>query len=249
MLSALLYLFMVLLCTTFLILSAVALVICAPFDPARRVVHWLSRVMVKIFFGVSFGWRRRVEGLENLDPNKSYVVVMNHNAMMDIPILYLLPLNFRWVSKREVFNIPFFGQFLILHGDIAIERGNGAAAMEQVMREGRKWLSRGASVAIFPEGTRSRDGEIGRFKAGAFNLAREAGVEILPVVIDGTRGMISKRGMMQWNRTLTMRVLPAVSMEGVSHTDHAQCREVMDRVKASMGDALQEIRNGNNEEK
>lgn len=236
--SLLLYVFMVLLCTTFLILSAVALVLCAPFDRSRRVVHWLSRLMVRIFLGVA-GWRCRVEGAENLDSRKSYVVVMNHNAMMDIPMLYLLPLNFRWVSKREVFSIPFFGQFLILHGDIAIERGSGAQAMEQVMREGCKWLSRGASVAIFPEGTRSKDGEIGRFKAGAFNLAREAGVEILPVVIDGTRSMIKRGGKMNWSSRLTLRVLPAVSVES---TDQMSCREEMDLVRGEMVEALAEIR-------
>lgn len=201
-------------------------------------MHWLSRVMVWIFFYVA-RWGRCVEGLENLDPKKSYVIVMNHNAMMDIPILYLLPLNFRWVSKREVFRIPFFGQFLILHGDIAIERGSGSQAMEQVLREGCKWISRGASVAIFPEGTRSKSGEIGRFKAGAFTLAQQAGVEILPVVIDGTRDMIQRGGKMNWKSRLKMRVLPPLRVESAEHT---ACREVMDRVHTDMCDALREMR-------
>ncbi len=238
MLSLLVYVFMVFLCTTFLLLSAIALVLCAPFDRSRRVVHWLSRVMVWIFFYVA-RWRRCVEGLENLDPRKSYVIVMNHNAMMDIPILYLLPLNFRWVSKREVFRIPFFGQFLILHGDIAIERGSGSHAMEQVLREGCKWLSRGASVAIFPEGTRSKSGEIGRFKAGAFTLAQQAGVEVLPVVIDGTRDMIQKGGRMNWKSELKMRVLPPLSVESI---EPQECRKVMDRVHTDMCDALRAMR-------
>ncbi|MFI3305224.1 MAG: lysophospholipid acyltransferase family protein [Rikenellaceae bacterium] len=194
--------------------------------------------MVKIFFAVPPLWRRRVEGLENLDSSKSYVIVMNHSSMLDIPILYMLPLNFRWVSKREVFSIPIFGQFLRLHGDITIERGNGKAAMEQVTRQGCEWIRRGASVAIFPEGTRTRTGEIGRFKAGAFNLAREAGVEILPVVIDGTRSMI-RGGLFDWRSSLTLRVLqPVVCDNG----DHVATREVMDRVRADMSDALEQIR-------
>lgn len=236
MLSILFYLFLVLLCTVFLILSAVAFVLCAPFDPARRVVHSLSRLMTMMFFAVPFRWSKRVEGLENFDPKRSYVIVMNHSSMLDIPALYLLPFNFRWVSKREVFNIPFFGQFLVLHGDIAIERGSGQQAMEQVTTEGCKWIKRGASVAIFPEGTRSRSGEIGRFKAGAFNLAREADVEILPIVIDGTRDMLRDGWRINWKSHLTLKVLPAVRCEDID------CREVMASVREDMVRELESIR-------
>ncbi len=239
MLSFLLYFFMVLLCTTFLILSAVVLVVCYPFDPARRVVHLLSKAMVHIFFWIPPYWRCKVEGREYIEKGKSYVMVINHNAMMDIPIPYLLPLNFRWVSKEEVFRIPFFGQFLVLHGDIVIQRGNGAEAMARVLREGKQWISRGASVAIFPEGTRSRTGEIGRFKAGAFNLAREAGVEILPIVIDGTRDIIRKGGAFNWHSDMTLKVLPPIKFEA---TDYAEGRVIMDKVNQDMKDALQIIR-------
>ncbi len=239
MLSLLFYVFMVLLCSTFMIISAVALILCCPFDPARRVVHGLSRFMVYIFYLLPPMWRYKVEGLENIERGKSYVIVMNHNAMMDIPTLYLLPLNFRWVSKREVFNIPFFGQFLILHGDIAIQRGNGSVAMAQVIKEGKQWIKRGASVAIFPEGTRSKSGEIGRFKAGAFSLARESGVEILPVVMDGTRNMIKKHGFFNWRSDLRLRVLPPVRFASV---DHAEGRAEMESVRESMVEALAEIR-------
>ncbi|MFR9620514.1 MAG: lysophospholipid acyltransferase family protein [Rikenellaceae bacterium] len=216
-------------------LSFVALVLCAPFDPARRVVHSFSRVLVRIFFAVPPFWRQRVEGLENIDPKRSYVVVINHNSMLDIPVLYKLPLNFRWVSKREVFNIPIFGQFLLLHGDIAIQRGNGAEAMAQVLREGRGWLDRGASVAIFPEGTRSKSGGIGRFKAGAFNLARESGCEILPVVMWGTRDMLDSRGRFNWRSDIVLRVLPAVQCSGDTVGD-------MKVVRESMVEALSQIR-------
>ena len=109
MISALYYLFLVLLCTFFMILSAVALVLCAPFDRSRRVVHGLSRILVRIFFAIPPFWWQRVIGLEHVDRRKSYVIVLNHNTVIDIPTLYYLPLNFRWVSKREVFRLPFFG--------------------------------------------------------------------------------------------------------------------------------------------
>lgn len=239
MLSALYYLFLVLLCTVFMILSAVALVVCAPFDRGRRTVHELSRVLVRIFFAVPPRWRQRIEGLEHVDRSRPYVIVLNHNTVVDIPALYYLPLNFRWVSKREVFRVPFFGQFLVLHGDICIDRGRAAEAMEQLLDEGRLWLGRGASVAIFPEGTRSKDGTIHRFKAGAFTLAREAGAEILPVVLDGTASLIRPSRLFRWRNTITLRVLPPVTRERIAAADP---RDLAVEVHDAMAAALDEIR-------
>ncbi len=234
------YLFLVVLCTTFLLLSLIALIICYPFDRGRRVVHELSRIQVYIFFCCfRWMWKYSIEGLENLDPNGRYIIMINHNAMMDIPCLYYVPLNFRWVSKREVFAIPFFGQFLLLHGDIAIERGNPKKAMDLVTKRGLKWIGRGASVAMFPEGTRSKTGEIGRFKSGGFRLAKEAQVEILPVVIDGTRKLLNKKGMLVPRQKIRVRVLPPVSVSRVENTEQ---RDLMEEVRSSMIVALDDMR-------
>ena len=239
MLSALYYVFLVLLCTVFMILSAVALVVCYPFDRGRRVVHELSRILVRIFFFIPLRWRQRAEGRELIDRRKQYVIVINHNTVIDIPTLYYLPLNFRWVSKREVFKVPFFGQYLVLHGDICINRGRATAALEQMIHQGKEWISRGASIAIFPEGTRSKDGEIHRFKPGAFTLAREAGVDILPVVMDGTRTLIRRNLLFNWGNRITIRVLPPIPAERVAATDP---HELMEEVHDSMCAALAEIR-------
>ena len=237
MLSALYYVFLVLLCTVFMILSAVALVVCYPFDRGRRTVHELSRILVRIFFFIPLRWRQRVEGRELIDRRKRYVIVINHNTVIDIPTLYYIPLNFRWVSKREVFRVPFFGQYLVLHGDICIDRGRAAEALEQMVRKGKMWIGRGASIAIFPEGTRSKDGEIHRFKAGAFTLAREAGVDILPVVLDGTRTLIKKNLLFNWGNRITIRVLPPIPAERVAATDpHELMTEVHDTMCAALAD-------------
>ncbi len=240
MISAVYYIFLVFLCTFFMVLSAVALVVCYPFDKGRRVVHELSRILVRIFFAVPPRWRQRVIGREYVDRKKSYVIVLNHNTVIDIPTLYYIPLNFRWVSKREVFKTPFFGQYLVLHGDICINRGRASEALEQMVRDGKLWISRGASVAVFPEGTRSKDGEIHRFKAGAFTLAKEAGVEILPVVLDGTKTLIKKNALFNWGNRITIRVLPPVSAGRVAA---AETHELMQEVHDAMCAALAEIRN------
>lgn len=239
MLSLIYYIFLVLLCTFFLLLSALALLVTYPFDKPRRIVHELSRILVRIFFAIPPMWRFRIEGMEHVDKSKSYVIVINHRAMTDIPTLYFLPLNFRWVSKREVFKIPFFGQFLSIHGDICIDRGRTAEAMEQLNREGKLWISRGASVAIFPEGTRSRTGEINRFKAGAFILAREAGVEILPVVMNGTTTLVKKNRLFNWRNKIAIKVLPPVPAEQVAATEP---KEMMEKVRERMVEAYDEIR-------
>jgi len=239
MLSILFYILLVALCTVFLAVSALTLVVTWPFDKSRRAVHELSRILVRIFFGIPPLWRTRVEGLEHVDRRKAYVIVLNHRAMTDIPALYCVPLNFRWVSKREVFRIPFFGQFLSLHGDICIDRGRGQEAMEQLLRDGRLWISRGASVAIFPEGTRSRDGELHRFKAGAFALAMQTGTEILPVVLDGTTTLVKRNRMFNWRNTVSVRVLEPVPADRVRTAD---IKELMESVHGRMADALAEMR-------
>ncbi len=239
MLSLLYYIFLFSMCAVVMILSVIALVVCAPFDPGRRVVHRLTIIMTRIFYGGRIYWPTKVEGAENLDPKKSYVVVINHQNMMDIPTLYHLDFHFRWVSKKEVFWIPFFGQYLWLHGDIAIERGNPKVAMQKVVADGCKWLSRGVSVAIFPEGTRSKDGEIHRFKAGAFSLAKEADVEILPVVMDGTKGAFSKYGTFRWRNRTVLKVLPAISREVVAESE---TKELAEMVRGQMVEALNSIR-------
>ncbi len=226
-------------CTVMLLLSVVAFVLTVPFDKQRKVVHELSRALVYMFVMVPPMWKRRVEGLEHIEKDKPYVIVINHQSMVDIMMLYLVPMTFRWVSKREVYRIPFIGRFLLLHGDITIDRKQGSKAMRKVMEKGQMWLGRGVSVSMFPEGTRSKDGEIHRFKAGAFALAKEAGVGILPVVMDGSTTMFKPSMMVNWRNEFVIRVLPPVTAEEVAQTDQS---ELMEQVRERMVDALAEIR-------
>lgn len=226
-------------CTVMLLLSVVAFVLTVPFDKQRKVVHELSRALVYMFVMVPPMWKRRVEGLEHIEKDKPYVIVINHQSMIDIMMLYLVPMTFRWVSKREVYRIPFIGRFLLLHGDITIDRKQGSKAMRKVMEKGQMWLGRGVSVSMFPEGTRSKDGEIHRFKAGAFALAKEAGVGILPVVMDGSTTMFKPSMMVNWRNEFVIRVLPPVTAEEVAQTDQS---ELMEQVREKMVDALAEIR-------
>ena len=222
------------------LLSVVAFVLCYPFDKKRAVVHKLSEWLTDTVFIFAPGMRREVIGVENIDPKQAYVVVLNHQSMVDILSIYNLPLVFKWVSKKEVYRIPLVGRLLFMHGDIVINRASAKEAMQLVHTRGMKWLKKGASVAIFPEGTRSKNGEIQRFKSGAFALAKEAGVEILPVVMDGTTKIFRPKSFwFNWKHRLTVKVLPPISAEKVAATETG---DLSREVQEMMTEALSQIR-------
>ena len=242
MLSFLFYIFVFVWSSMIYVVTFIALPLCYPFDKKRFVVHKLSKWLTDSFFGFGLVMKRKVEGLENLDPKGTYVMVLNHNSMVDILSIYNLPLVFKWVSKKEVYRIPIVGRLLLAHGDIVINRASTKEAMQLVHTRGKQWLAKGASVAIFPEGTRSKDGEIHNFKAGAFILAKDAEVPILPIVLDGTDRVVRKGFFMNWSNRITIKILPPVSKQDVVERP---IKEVMAEVHDSMVNALAEIRNNN----
>ena len=238
MLTFLYYITAVVLCFGLYLLSWIAFFLCYPFDKRREVVHRISKWITDVVFGLPPHMGRDVVGVENIDKNQPYVIVINHMSMMDIMSIYPLPMVFKWVSKREVYKIPMVGRLLYMHGDIVINRSNPKEAMRFVHTRGLEWLKKGASVSIFPEGTRSADGEIHNFKAGAFILAKDAGVPILPVVVEGTNTMRKGRWM-NWRNRVTIKVLPPVSKERI---EEASIKEVMAEVHESMVNTLAELR-------
>lgn len=238
MLTLLYFIAVFVIATSLYVATFVALVVCYPFDKKRYVVHKLSEYLTLGIFKLA-ATKRTVIGMENIDPKATYVMVLNHNSMADIISIYNLPLVFKWVSKREVYKIPIIGRLLLAHGDIVINRASTKEAMNLVHTKGKQWLAKGASVSIFPEGTRSKDGEIHNFKAGAFILAKDAGVPILPIVLDGTRNMMRKGFFMNWRNEITIKVLPPVSAE---YVEEHSIKEVMAEVHDDMVAALAEIR-------
>lgn len=158
---------------------AVLFLLTVLFDRERVVLHWASRMWSYGIFRLCPWWRIRIEGAEKIDRSRPWVIVTNHQSMLDIPLMYVLPTTFKWVSKKEVQKMPVFGWVLWMHGDIPVERGSRGSA-KQMLERCRQRLSRGTSVIVFPEGTRTKTGEIGRFKDGAFLVAKHAGVGIQP---------------------------------------------------------------------
>lgn len=204
-----LYYFLVLLFTLIYIVPFTLLfLVTVLFDKERAALHWASRIWAVSIYRCCPRWHVRVEGLEHLDRARPSVIVTNHQAMLDIPLMYVLPVNFKWVSKKEVQKIPIFGQVLYMHGDITVKRGSAASA-KRMMQQAQEHLSRGTSVIIFPEGTRTKTGRIGPFKDGAFKLAAQAGVALQPVVHEGN-GSAFDGWRLRAPHQFTVRVLEPV---------------------------------------
>lgn len=223
----------------FLILSAIVFVICYPFDKRRYCVHKLSTWWTQqCFLRLNPFWTCKFSGKELIDKKTTYIIVSNHQSMIDIGMMYYVPLVFKWVSKSEVLKWPLVGQMLYLHGDIMIKRGEQKSA-RKLLSEAQKWLSRGASVAIFPEGTRTKDGRIHKFKEGAFLLAKQTKTAILPVVMDGSFEVLPKSGIaLKMKHTFHLKVLPAISVEEVENTS---IKEMMQRVENLMREEHKKI--------
>ncbi|MDO9567023.1 MAG: lysophospholipid acyltransferase family protein [Candidatus Desulfaltia sp.] len=127
----------------------------------------------------------KVIGLSNIDPSRPYIYMPNHQGNFDIPILQAyLPVQFRWLAKAELFKTPIFGYAMGKAGHISIDRSNRKSAFKSLTNAARI-IRNGVSVLIFPEGTRSSDGNIRHFKNGGFFLAVDSGVPIVPVIIHG----------------------------------------------------------------
>lgn len=175
---------------------------------------WLQRysiVWALFYIWVNPFWKINFQGGENIRKGQAYIIASNHQSAMDIVILYRLWMHFKWVAKREIFRIPVIGWNLWLNRHIAINRTSVKGAL-RMMKEAENHLKMGSSILIFPEGTRSSDGTVKRFKDGAFVLAQKSGYPILPVVLNGTREAFSKDSIhIKGKQTFTLKVLPEIS--------------------------------------
>lgn len=175
---------------SFLITACTVLTCCIALaipDKHKRtqVLHKIQVRCVQHLLSMNKGWQICFEGLEKLGSREQFVVVANHQSLLDPFLLYALPLTFKWVVKKWVFRVPLLGLALRVGGHIA-------AAPRETLPACREELRSGLSIIIFAEGTRSPDGSLQSFKMGAFRIAAASGVRILPIVIDGTRQILPK---------------------------------------------------------
>lgn len=179
------------------------------FSRTGNAPHVIGRLWGKSILWVS-GIKVDVKGLENLDFSGPCVFMCNHQSNFDILVLFAkLPAQFRWIAKAELFKIPIFASAMRGAGYISIDRKNRKSAIKSISAAAEK-IRNGVCVMIFPEGTRSPDGNIGNFKKGGFYLARDAGAPIVPVVINGTWSIMSKDSLKISPNNVQLSILPPV---------------------------------------
>lgn len=165
------------------------------------------------------GVRMRVEGIEHLPHHGPAVYMSNHQGNFDIPALFAaLPVQFRWLAKAELFRIPLFGLTMRTAGYIPVERKDRRLAIKS-MNQAAERVAAGTSIIIFPEGTRSPDGQMLPFKKGGFVLALQAQVPIVPIAIDGSAALMVKSSWMIRSGEIRMRIFPAIPTAGKGSKD------------------------------
>ncbi len=207
-----------------------------PFLGPRRVARLTAVPWSRLGLLLS-GVQVRLDGLEHLDPKQSYVIVANHLSQYDIWVLYgHLDKDFRWVMKQELRKVPLVGYCCALLGHIFIDRSDSHAAIAS-LETAKARLVDGTSILFFPEGTRSRGGELRPFKKGAFRMAQDLDLPLLPVTITGTREVLPPDSLRMHPGGVTLTVHAPVSVDG---DDEAALETAMNRCRSAIAGVTSE---------
>jgi 1-acyl-sn-glycerol-3-phosphate acyltransferase len=228
----------------FFLWSAIALVTCAfyppdiltallwlPFDATRPVGHFWARQWARLIIWINPAWSVELSGAR-LPRGRHFVVVSNHESMADIIVDLHLPLHFKFISKESNFKVPVLGWGMSLAGYLPLRRGQ-RSSIERCMARARWCLDHGVSVLFYPEGTRSLDGALLPFKAGAFRLAIESGVDVLPIATTGSRDALPKNSLVFSSEKNPMRLVVGtpIPVKGLTLDD---VQSLSDRTRAAI---------------
>ena len=207
-----------------------------PFDRGAYWAGYTFRAVARVHGRLNPLWTFTVRGNVPNDPRLPYVVVSNHESFVDMLAISQIPIEMKWVAKSTFFNIPIVGFLLMLSRDIKLVRGaKGGGA--HVYTEAANRLSTRTSVMLFPEGTRSANGELGAFKDGAFKIAIEAQAPILPLVVHGTRNALIKHDWRFGRCDAVVQILDPIPTTGMTLEDVDALREqVRDLIAATKAD-------------
>ncbi len=198
------------------ILTAVFTIVLSPVFPNAQFSYFPARWWGRFFCYLLFV-KVKITGIEKLDPKKSYVIAANHQSIYDIFVVYgWLPMIFKWVMKAELRKIPLVGKACESAGHIFIDRKNPVAAKKS-LDKAEAQLRNGVSVVVFPEGTRTYTGQMGKFKKGAFRMATDLHLPIVPVTLRGCFERLPRNGFIITPGTIEMIVHEPVEVEGYEH--------------------------------
>lgn len=206
------------------------------FDRERHSLHSMANGWAKMIKFLNPWWRFKVVGRENLAPNGHPVVyVANHQSQADILALFILSTRFRWLSKASLFNVPFLGWAMSAVGYVPVNRGDKKSG-EKCMKQSAKHLKKGTPMVFFPEGTRSKTGEMGKFKIGAFRLAKLMHVPVVPITIDGCADLLPKGSLLPKSAKVTITVHKQIDTTDLEIDDIAQ--KARDKIASKLPEHL-----------
>lgn len=187
-------------------------------DRRGNLPHRAGRLWARLILSAA-GVNVQIIGFENIDPDRSAILAANHQSQFDIPaVLGYLPIQFRWLAKKELFKVPLWGYAMRRAGYMPIDRSHPKKALRS-LEEAAKKIRNGTSILIFPEGTRSCDGKLLPFKPGAIVLALKSGCPIVPMAIVGTRETLPRGSLWAKPGDVKIRIGKAIETTG-SGTGH-----------------------------
>ena len=201
-------------------------------DNRRNLLHKVATWWAKSIIQCNPWWTFEIFGKENLpDENTPVVYVANHQSQADILAVFLINRQFRWLAKDSLFKIPFFGWAMRAVGYVPVKRGDKRSHI-RCFRRAREHLEQGTSMLFFPEGTRSSDGKLQTFKNGAFRLAADAKVGVVPITLEGASHLLPKGSMIPAVATVRITVHPVIPSANTSES------QVISRAKEAIASAL-----------
>lgn len=232
---------------TFVIYFPVAFIIWALtifFDKKLRHLHLFTSFWGYSFIRINPFIRIKIEGIENIRKEETYVMICNHQSLLDIVVLFGLFRHFKWVAKKELFKVPIVGWTMSLNSYIPVDRAN-KLSHAKMFKECEENISKGNSIMIFPEGTRSEDGNIHHFKEGAFRIALETKKPLLPIVLDGTSNSLPKKGFIFKNLSnIRIKIYPPVPYDIFKNMSS---KELAVKMKEDMNQKFMELKMNNNQ--
>jgi 1-acyl-sn-glycerol-3-phosphate acyltransferase len=199
-------------------------ILTSPFDRKGKVIHRYGRLWGKVAL-LANRVKVRVEGIEHLKGEGPYIIMSNHQGSYDIfALLSHLPFQFKWLAKKELFSVPFFGWVMAAAGYISIDR-EGTRKTVEAMNEAARKIREGMSLLIFPEGSRSPDGSIQPFKKGGFTLAIKSKVPIIPISISGSREVMPKEKFTSASGEIRIRIDHPIEIQNYSLKDRKSLME------------------------
>ena len=209
------------------------------FDRRLAILHIFACFWASCYTWLSPLWRVTITGRENVDRDKAVVMACNHQSMLDILILYRIFLHFKWVAKSSLYKIPVIGWNMWLNRYIQIER-TSAQSQRKMLRQCSENIRNGSSILIFPEGTRSRDGELRSFKEGAFLIALKEKIDIVPMVIEGSAKALPEKGIIpKRKQKVQLHILPPVAYETFKDMG---VRQLSEHIRNIISDELDRLR-------